>query len=373
MKILISGGHLTPALAVIDYVQTHKQQTGLVFAGRLYSQSGKTQRSREREEIKKRNIPFYAINAVKFVNIDLWLLPLSLPRFLWSLIQAWFILNKTKPNIVLSFGGYVAVPLGIVAKLKGIPLVTHEQTVTLGLGNRLLARLAKKVAISFPQTSRQVPGKKSVLTGNPIRTEILTPQPKPSFFKLNPKPLVYITGGRLGSEIINTTLAQILPQLLKKYVVIHQCGAATKKRDYAHELERLASQLPKAQRARYYVRDWIEANDLAWIYRHSKCVVSRAGANTTQELKLTSTPSVLIPLPFAYDDEQLKNAKELAKDQACILIEQKNLGPKKLLSAIEKIIMNNEQYRKHLQSLETSSIMGAENLFNLVESVVSPR
>jgi len=370
MKILVSGGHLTPALAFIDWVKLTAPKINLAFAGRLFSQSGKSQRSREQQEIKQRQIPFFPLHAVKFANIDLWLLPLSLPQFLWSLVQALSIINKTQPDIFLTFGGYLAVPLGLVAKMKGIPIVTHEQTTKLGLANQLLTRLAVKTAVSFPQTLCLVPKKRGVLTGNPVRAEILANQSQPSYLPAVNKPLVYITGGSLGSEIINTTLAQILPQLLKKYIVIHQCGPATKKRSYAQELDRLVSQLPKQQKQRYYVKDWIEAKDLSWIYRHAGCVVSRAGANTTMELQQTATPSILIPLPFAYNDEQLKNARDLAKTGGSLIIEQRQLGPKVLFEAIQDMVKHHDQYRQKMLANPVRTQQATQALLEIVESVV---
>ncbi|PIR61854.1 MAG: hypothetical protein COU66_01580, partial [Candidatus Pacebacteria bacterium CG10_big_fil_rev_8_21_14_0_10_44_11] len=177
---------------------------------------------------------------------------------------------------------------------------------------------------------------------------MLLDQPRPSFLKASSKPLIYITGGRLGSEIINSTLAQVLPQLLKKYQIIHQCGPSTKKRNYTKELSRLVSQLPKSQMQNYYVRDWIEVADLAWIYRHAKCVVTRAGANTILELKQTATPCILIPLPFAFGNEQLKNAKNLAKNGGCLVLEQRLLGPEKLVDAIEEMVSHHHLYRQKL-------------------------
>ncbi|MBU0978288.1 MAG: UDP-N-acetylglucosamine--N-acetylmuramyl-(pentapeptide) pyrophosphoryl-undecaprenol N-acetylglucosamine transferase [Patescibacteria group bacterium] len=373
MKILISGGHLTPALALIDYVKLNKPQIELAFAGRLYSQSGRSQRSREQQEIKKRQIAFFSLHAVRFANIDFWLLPLSLPQFFWSLIQAQVIFGKTKPDIFLSFGGYLAVPLALIAKLKGIPIITHEQTTKLGLANQLISRMAVKTAVSYTQTLCQIPKKKGVLTGNPMRAEILLDQPQPEFLPQVDKPVIYVTGGSLGSEIINTTLAQILPQLLKKYIVIHQCGPATKHRSYAGELDRLVNQLPKPHQQRYFVRDWIESADLAWIYRHASCVVSRAGANTTLELKQTATPCVLIPLPFAYNDEQLKNAKDLARTGGCLIIEQRQLGSQMLFEAIQQVIQHHYQYHQKMLANAVKTQLATQALLEVVEGVVNDK
>lgn len=374
MKILISGGHLTPALAFIEYVQKESPETELVFVGRLFTQNNVAQKSQEKLEIGKRKVKFIPFNSGKSSSSSITSFGQQAVLFCKGLIQSWSIFQQEKPTIYLSFGGYLAPPLAIIAKIRGIRIVTHEQTRTLGRATRFVGMLAEKIALSYPLDNLPFSSQKVTVTGNPIRPILLNKKhTQPSWLEnISTKPLLYITGGNQGSQVINMTVAQALPQLCKDWWIIHQCGQATSQLHYSKELHKIRGTLtPHAQR-RYVVREWISDQDLAWIYAHATAVVSRAGANTVQELHVVAVPSVLIPLPFSHSNEQLENAKILEKIGGAIILEQQHLTPEKLTSTLGALLRKQHLMRTKLEATKpTHHSRASQNLFEVITAVAN--
>lgn len=366
MTISISGGHLTPALAFIDYVRSHHPDVSIEFIGRKYTQSNQSQHSRERQEIESREVTFHSLQVPKFNSRN----PLRLIhdglRYPMALLQALHILLKHRPSVFLSFGSYQAVPISLAAYILRIPIITHEQTRPGGAANKIISKIATKVAITFLDSSQAFPSSKVVLTGNPVRSELLKKQAKPSWFKAAlDKPLIYITGGNQGSYLINSVVEQALPQLTHSYNVVHACGPSTSNADYKRSLQKAKRRLPSHRAKRYVVREWVKATELGWLYHHAACVVSRAGANTIGELILTRTPALLIPLPFAKNDEQHLNAKLLADAGCAVILPQKKLNPTSLVDTIATITSRSRARSTKAARLEYQE-NGSKNLYDLV-------
>lgn len=369
MKIAVCGGHLTPALAIIEYLQTHSSEDEVVFIGRQYSQDNLKQISHEARETAERKVPFFALNAPR-LNAGLnWQSLVFIPHFIWAVITSFYLLLQIKPHVFLSFGGYVALPLSIAAAILRIPIVTHEQTRATGFSNQFIARLAQKVAISYPQSQKYFSAAKTVVTGNPLRTALFKPAPKPTWVPKSAKPLLYITGGNQGSEILNMTTQHALRTLVANWLVIHQCGNPTLRRNYKTELEQSRKQLPATQQGNYVVKEWISEEELAWIYQHATMVVSRAGANTVSELIAHQLPAILIPLPFAHHDEQLLNAQYMSELGGAEIIHQKDLTPAKLLKTISTVKKYQKTLKINLAKIATN-LDGAPKLFAVLKSVV---
>lgn len=340
MKLLITGGHLTPALAFIDYLQTNHPSVNCFFVGRKYAQRSSGQLAHEETEVSKRKVTFIPFDSGKFTTRN----PIKLIHegglFFTAFIRAFFILMTTKPTSILSFGGYLAVPIVLVGWILRIPIVTHEQTVTMGYANRVISLFAKKVAVSHADSADFAPKTKTVLTGLPIRSSLAIPRNKPSWLpKVLSKPILYITGGSQGSEIINSTIQNCLKDLTKQWLVIHQCGLASN-RNYLRELQSASQSLPPASKNRYFVHEWITDEELGWIYQNASLVVSRSGANTVAELSAFQLPSIMVPLPFSHQNEQLRNAQILEKVGLAVVIEQKQLNPHTLLEIISVVGSN---------------------------------
>jgi UDP-N-acetylglucosamine--N-acetylmuramyl-(pentapeptide) pyrophosphoryl-undecaprenol N-acetylglucosamine transferase len=357
MKILISGGHLTPALAFIDYVRAHGNDE-IVFAGRKFAQFKTLQPTQEQSEVEKRGVKFIEFHAGKFSQDFL----KEIYTFGRSLSAASQIVSQEKPDVFLSFGGYLAVPLAISCFLARVPIVTHEQTRTAGLANTLIGWLAKKVAISYPDTAHHFSSKKVVLTGNPIRPMLFGKAAKhPEWLPIHPHlPILCVTGGSQGSLFINQLIAETLPQLTKEWCVIHQSGASTPEINYGQFLAEAKHALPEKQQHNYFFREWLSENDLGWIYKWAAVFLSRAGANTVQEITLAAKPAFFIPLPIARHREQHKNAAVVVADGAAISIDQEKLTPEVFFGELHVLKQKYYSMLKHARTRREHFILDAE-------------
>jgi len=374
MKILISGGHLTPALAFIDYVQKTDESYSFLFAGRIYTREKSKQKAKEKSAAKKRNIPFIPFDSGKLGQDSLLLLPVSLLKTIGAYFTALKLFSHHKPAAYLSFGTYLSVPLALAAWVMRVPIIVHEQTRSIGIANALVSRIATMVAVTYPETVKMVKNKQVYLTGNPIRESILQKSEKiPDWYKTKAKdPILFVVGGSQGSEVINTTISRCISTLTKKYVVIHQCGTKTKLRNYKKELEFTKKQLSLAGQNKYFIHEWIGAEDLAWIYTHAYLAISRAGANTVQELSLRHIPTIYIPLPFSHKNEQLLNAKALSDTGQAVMIQQKDLSPDVLIAVVGEIDKKHNRIQRTLQTEQASLSAGSQELFARIHTLLQP-
>lgn len=374
MKILISGGHLTPSLAFIDYVKKHNPKDEVIFIGRTHSRRKLKQESRERHETEKRAIKFIAFNSSKLSKNTIIEKIKSFPMLFVATIRAIGILIRIKPDVFVSFGGFLAVPITFASWIMRVPIITHEQTRTAGVANKMIARFANKIAVSYRESIKYFPKKRTFLTGNMIRENILADgYPRPTWLKTSSqKPILYVTGGSQGSEIINHTLSQIVRVLTKDWLVVHQCGHPTGKRNYKKELDEIKKALPKINRSNYFAREWLDEEELSWIYSNAKAIVSRAGANTTEEIATRGVPSVLIPLPFSHNQEQLKNAQALSNNKQAVLLEQKYLNPETLLESINLVNKYNRKFSRNLKMFARPKNPD-KKFYNLVKKIANSK
>lgn len=357
-KVLIIGGHLAPALAVIEELQT-RGGWDIVWVGRRTAMEGEEIIPLEYSVIPEMNIPFHSIETGrlqrKFTNQTI----TSLLKVPVGFLQSLRILQKVRPDVVLSFGGYLSVPVVAAAAILGVPIIVHEQTTTAGLANRFGALLARKVAISFEVSKNFFPSQRVVLTGNPVRKEIFSIKRNPSL--VGGRRLLYITGGNQGSKAINESIKKILPELVKKFFIIHQTGFL----DYEH-FRKVQKNLGKYYRA-YAI---IEPIQVEKIFSNASLVISRAGANTISELAIVGIPSILIPLPWSGSGEQEKNAWLLASTGLSKVIMQDKLTPVTFLKTILEIIQKppSQSVRKKSRALINPD--AAKQVVNLLDQAV---
>jgi len=335
LKVGLIGGHLTPALAVADELK--KRDTEIFWIGVKHSQTSDFQLSAEYEAVTKRKIPFIPFKAGKlwrrwtpatfFKGVkNLALIPLGS-------INAYRILFRQRPDVLVSFGGYTALPLLMAAKALRIPTATHEQTTTIGLSNKLLIRIADRVYISWEETRALTPSGKTLLTGNPLRSEVLETRTK-QFIFANDLPVVFVTGGNQGANTFNWRLRHVIGDILQHANVIHQTGSSELTKDYEQALA-VRDTLPKHIRNRYVVRDRIFGNEIGEAFEKADLVVSRSGANTITELLALGKPAVLIPIPWSSGNEQHRNAELVAATGlATILVQYDAMPPEELRDAI---------------------------------------
>ena len=335
MKILVTGTHFTTAVAVIEEL---KKQTDveIVYVGRKTTREGDSSTSVESRVLPQMGVKFIPIITGRLQRaLSVYTIP-SLLKIPIGVLQAFFILLREKPDVILSFGGYVAVPMVVAGWLLSIPIIIHEQTLVSGLANTICSFFADKIAISFENNNNFNKGK-TILTGNPLRKEILNYDKSDlsdsykSIFTVaqkNDLPVILITGGNQGSHAINKVAEDCLKNLLKIACVIHQTGDS-KFQDY----ERLSER----QSDRYIVSKFIY-QEMAYVLKNVDLSVSRAGINTLSELAYLGTPALVIPVPYLYKDEQNKNAKYFERLGLVKTLSQKSLNSKSLLENIKFMI-----------------------------------
>jgi len=337
MKVIICGGHLSPALAVIDRLKEEE----ILFVGRKFAMEGDNTLSLEYKTITSLNIPFKAIKTArlqrKFTKYTL----SSFLKFPNGISQSFKILREFKPDIVLGFGGYVSLPIILAASLLRIPVVIHEQTTEAGMANKFASRFAKKICISWTSSEEYFPKNKTVLTGNPLRKEILAMKPREAKNQLF---TIYVTGGSLGSHFINGLIEKNLKALLKKYCVIHQIGDSKHHNDF-DVLNSLVKTFNNDLSENYFSAHHFSPKEAAENLNKADLVVSRSGINIVTELEFLQKPSFLIPIPFAQRNEQMKNALLLEKEGLVRVYYQNMLTPETFLLQLEEMIKNIHLYQ----------------------------
>jgi len=243
---------------------------------------------------------------------------------------------------VVGFGGYVSLPVILAAKSLGIPVVIHEQTLEAGFTNRILARFANKICISFEGSAKYFPKDKTILTGNPIRASI--PHPVKKIDLPNDLPLIYITGGSLGSHFINHLVSQTLPKLLDKYTLVHQVGSSFEFKDF-DKLSILRQGLNNSKRERYIVSKFFTPDEVGFLMRKANLIVTRCGINTISELIVLEKPAYLIPLPVSSKNEQVKNAMFFKKLGLGEVADQRSLTPGIFLQEITEMMGKISSYK----------------------------
>jgi UDP-N-acetylglucosamine--N-acetylmuramyl-(pentapeptide) pyrophosphoryl-undecaprenol N-acetylglucosamine transferase len=347
MKLLIIGGHLTPALSLIEGLP---EDTNVVYVGRKYALEGNTTPSLEYQSITARKIPFMPIITgrlqrkwTKYTFFSLLKLPIGF-------FQAFTILRKVKTTVIIGFGGYVQVPLCIIGKMLGIPIVIHEQTLEAGLANKIIAPLANKVCISWESSSKFFPREKTVLTGNPAVTTVSQTE---NSVVHHPKkmPTLVIVGGSQGSHAINLLVSHCLEKLLEQYFVIHQTGDARAYNDFAM-LEKAKGELSPLVAENYTLKKFIDPDDMMTVFQQADLVISRAGVNTVTTLLLLNKPALCIPLPISQHDEQKKNAIFCREHGLGEVLDQNTITPAQFLSCIHDMIKNIKRYTNKKDTAE---------------------
>ncbi len=334
-----TGGHLSPAVATITALR--ELPCGLrpqfLYLG---SRTGV-----EARVIPLMGVPYRAVSTGKlrrYLSVENLLDAARLPL---GVLQSLYHLARFRPHVLFATGGYVSVPPVIAAALLRTPVLLHEQTGSLGLANRISLRFATAVALSVPGS---VPGKRSVVTGNPVRSEVLGVDRERARrrFELDPGvPTIYVTGGAQGAHAINEVVRLALPELLELAQVIHQCGNAPGTREDYEALLRTVKELPQELQRRYTLTSYV-GQEIGDVYAASDLVVGRAGAGTVNEVATLGKPAIFVPLPIAAGDEQRQNARRLADLGGAVVIEQEELSPERLVAQVRELLSDPERLRR---------------------------
>jgi len=243
-----------------------------------------------------------------------------------------------RPNLIVSFGGYLSLFPVFWGKILGSKIIVHEQTLVPGLVNQFTALFANKILTSWENVNFRF-NKKVINTGNPIRKSIFTVKTESLTKNFHPnKKNILIFCGNQGSNFVNKCIFEIIEELLKEFNVIHQTGSSSVTMDFQKAME-IKNSLPSHLSMSYTVRDYIE-EEIGEALNKSDLVICRAGANTITEILALGKPSILIPIPWTSGQEQLKNAKLVESVGLGILLEQDSLTPELLLQKIHFAIEN---------------------------------
>lgn len=349
-----SGGHITPILAVAKELKRQQPKAKLIYIGQTGDKLGDI-------PANDPNIDqVFTVRAGKFRRyhgegimqvLDLVTLFKNIRDFFYvlvGLVQSRRLLKKIQPNIIFIKGGFVGVPVGLAAAQLKIPYITHDSDAVPGLANRIISRWAKLHAVALPEDVYEYPSNKTVTTGIPLQSDF-----EPVSGKLKQKyreelklptnaKVLFIIGGGLGSKNINDAVADAVPHLLSEFSdlwVIHATGRANQ----SDVSQQYASKLSELEQKRLKIRDYIDD-----VYRYSGAadiVITRAGATNLAEFALQVKACVVIPSPFLAGGHQLKNAEYLAKRQAALVIDEKQLtdDPHRLAKQVSDLLKSPER------------------------------
>lgn len=335
IKIVIAGGgtggHVLPALSVIEELQRRNVPMELLWIG---SKNGV-----EGNEARARGIPFQAISTGKFRRYPDFKTVTDAARVPLGVPQAWRILRKFHPDVIFSTGGYVSTP-SVVAGARMAPVLTHEQTAVLGLATRLNGRFVDVQALTFDSSLAYVKDKKkTVVTGNPVRASLKEGTRDGGLQRFGFRsdlPVLFVTGGARGSSPLNERIESILDNLLLSTQILHQTGARTDNPDF-ERLSARKKQLPIELHDRYFVIERVR-DEMADVYAMTDLMLARAGAGTVAEISYLGKTAILIPLPGSGGHEQHRNAEALSSVDGAIVIDQSEASPAMLRTLIIELL-----------------------------------
>lgn len=345
MKILFSGGGtlgpVTPLLAVAEELRSRDASHEFFWIG--------TERGAELPLIRKAGIQTFTIPSGKlrryfdFKNFT------DIKNIVRGFFAARSLLKELQPDVVMSAGGFVSVPVHYAAWSLGIPSVVHQQDIVIGLSNKLMSWVAKRVSVSVEEQLQKIAPKKAVLTGNPVRASVLAGDPDKGIelFRLDPeRATVFVFGGGTGSDAINRAVEQLVRECAAQFQIIHLTGS-----------ERSQPQV----HASYYHPYPFLMGEMAHAYATADLVIARAGFNTISEIAAWGKPSILIPM---HGTHQEANAEWAANAGAAVVIDEYSLSTENLFQKIRELLTDESEYQRMSEA--------AENLFpsHAVDKVV---
>ena len=335
-RIILTGGgtagHVTPNIALLPRLK--ELGYDIHYVG---SYTGI-----EKELIEQLGIPYHGISSGKLRRYFDWQNFTDPFRVLKGFHEANKLIKVLDPDVIFSKGGFVSVPVVMAGKRNHVPTIIHESDMTPGLANKLSIPSATKVCCNFPETLAHLPADKAVLSGSPIRQELLEGDAEAAK-KLcgftEDKPVILIVGGSLGSVIVNDAVRAILPELLKEFQVVHLCGKG--------KLDESLVGTPG------YVQFEYIQEELKDIFALTDLVISRAGANAICELLALHKPNLLIPLSAnASRGDQILNARSFERQGFSIVLEEEEITNEVLLEAIHKLHREKDTF---VQAMKASS------------------
>lgn len=336
----VSGGHTYPLIAVARVLRRrYPQGIELLFLG---GRGSFEEGAMQAEHIPIRRVSYGKMRRYfSLLNyLDFFKMPLGIAQSLWHLLLF-------MPDVVFSKGGAASVPVVLAARFYRIPVLIHDSDAIAGRANAWLGKRVQKIAIAYPSAAQYFPAGKTALTGNPVREEILagSQERAKERFRLDPqKKTIVLFGGSQGAQGLNNALLRILPLLLTKGVqVIHQTGSG-----HLEGVLAIAADLGiPTESGSYHPVAFLSAAEIGDVLAVADLVISRAGAGSIAEIAAHRKASVFVPLPTAANDEQRKNAYDIAEIGGGLVLEEANLGEHLLLEHLDAL-MNNDDLRTEM-------------------------
>jgi len=351
-----SGGHVSVASSIINAIKRKYQLTNqnfLYIGGDLGMSNEKPGKSIEKRIFSKEKFNQKYIRAGKlqrkFSLKSLYLL-LRVSLGFWDSFK---ILKDFKPDIIISTGGFVSVPVCLTAKILKAKIYLHEQTAAAGLSNKIVGKYAEKIFITFPASRKYFPEGKTIHTGNLVRDEIFEKsgqgpiiQPLKKMLEMQEEyPIIYISGGSLGSHIINSTIKNCLTSILQDFQIILQTGDNQEYKDYQLLLKEKKKLSPNLK-DRFHPVKYVGNKEIGFLLNNIDLFVGRAGANTVYEMGILKIPAIFIPIPWVTHNEQEKNAQTLKTLGLAEVLPEGELIPENLVLKIRKFYEKEKKYNE---------------------------
>ncbi len=357
-KFIISGGgtggHIYPAIAIANELKVRYPEAEFLFVG-----------AQDRMEMQKVPQAGYDIKGLWIAGLqrNLTLKNLAFPlKLMSSLSRSRKIIKQFKPDVAIGTGGYASAPLLRVASMKKIPCLIQEQNSHAGITNKWLSKTVQKICVAYEGMSRFFPSEKIVMTGNPVRQDLLDVSEKREeanrFFKLDAsKKTILVLGGSLGARKINQLVDETLPFFRDHEVqVIWQCGKFYQE------------QYADRNGGNIQVHAFINRMDLA--YAAADVIISRAGALSVSELCLVGKPVIFIPSPNVTEDHQTKNAKSIAEKDAAILLPEVDADIK-FKSELQRLLQDDDLQRRFSENIKKLAKPNAtRDIVNEIETLL---
>ena len=337
-----TGGHLFPGVAIAEELRARVPAASIGFVG--------TERGIEARVVPELGWPLHLIRISGLKTVGAWGAIKSVFRIPGALWQSCKLLKAERPTAVIGVGGYASGPVVLMARLRGIPTAICEQNSIPGLTNKVLGKVARRVFLSFADSARFFKARKVVLSGNPIRRELAARLLAPMVPRASGPLHVLVCGGSLGAVAVNDLAAQALIALAgeRPLVITHQAG----KVGLEQTIARYATAGVAAD-----VRPFIQ--DMATAYAAADVIIARAGATTVAELAIAGKPAIFIPYPFAADNHQELNAREMAAGGAALSLKQADLTPALLADALRPLLADDEARARMGAAMRTLARPGA--------------
>ncbi|EGD46694.1 undecaprenyldiphospho-muramoylpentapeptide beta-N-acetylglucosaminyltransferase [Ruminiclostridium papyrosolvens DSM 2782] len=364
MKVLIAGGgtggHINPGLAIAKYIKQKDADADITFVG--------TKKGLETKLVPREGFPLETITVRGFkrkLSLDTLI---AIKELIQSFFQASRLIKRTKPDVVIGTGGYVCGPVLYMAAKKGIPTLIHESNAFPGVTNRLLERYVNYVAISFKDAEKYFKNKKKlVLTGNPVREELLKSDRENVISDLDiadGKPLIVVMGGSRGARKINETIADMLSNYFKgEFNMIFATGEA--------QFDDISATVKVNEKYKSMVKVVPYIYNVDQVYTASDLMICRAGAITISELQVMGIPSILIPSPYVTANHQEHNARSLEREGGAVVILESELNADLLYKQICNLISNKDVLKKMSKNASKNSVTDSvEKIYHLIKEII---